>query len=88
MTPAAPSRIDSARRRGHAAKRALAAAAAASFLVAMVLARVSHPGTAAPRAGAARGGSSTAPSDDDFEFGSGTVAPSGGASPQTQTNVS
>jgi hypothetical protein len=84
-------RIEEARRRAAVAKKRLGAVAAASFLVAGVLAYVSHPGTAR---GSSDGASEAATSDeagiagDDFEFNSGAIGPSSGLAPQVQTNVS
>jgi hypothetical protein len=90
MSNAAPSRIEEARRRALTAKQAAAALAAAGFLAVLVLARGSHPGqsNASPgTSGSAGTQSGEESSDDSFEFGSGSVAPSTGT-PQVQTSVS
>ena len=90
MNEKAGSRIEAARRRTASAKRSIGAAAAASFLAAIGLAWASHPG------GASSSGTSVGfesddavpASDDDFDFGSGSLAPSGNAVPQVQSSVS
>ena len=90
------SRIEQARRRAADAKKTLAAAAAAGFVVALGLAYASHPGIAAP--GAAEQGSDLGRLEgddselDDFGFAPGSIAPSTGgdfdSAPQAQTHVS
>jgi hypothetical protein len=79
------SRLEPARRRVGRAKRALTGAAAVGFIAALMLARVSHPGHAAPGSGSASGSASNtviapAVSNDD----DGSVA----QLPQVQTHVS
>jgi hypothetical protein len=84
------SRIAEARRRSAGAKRRLAAAAGASFAAALALAYVSHPGsTGAATTGSANGGGdeSTRPAVT-FDFGSGSIAPSGGSTPGAGTHAS
>jgi len=85
-----PSRIEEARRRALGAKQAAVALAAAGFLAVLLLARGSHPGQASTSSGSS-GSSGTQSgeesSDNSFEFGSGSVAPST-ATPQTQSSVS
>lgn len=85
------SRIAEARRRAAGAKQTAVALAAAGFLAIALLAREAHPATS--KAGGTSGGSAntdsgTSSSDDDFDFGSGSVAPSTGSQPQVQTHVS
>lgn len=83
------SRIEEARRRALGAKQAATALAAAGFLAVLLLARGSHPGQASTSSGSS-GSTGTAgeeSSDDSFDFGSGSVAPSTSA-PQVQTGVS
>jgi hypothetical protein len=66
-------------------------AAAAGFLALVLLARETHPATSKSNGGSggvAASDSSTASSDDGFDFGSGSVAPSNGTQPQVQTHVS
>ena len=84
------SRIEGARRRAAAAKQLAAAGAAVGFLGVLLLARASHPGQAASSSGSSGSSrsSSTARSSGAFSFGSGNVAPSTGAAPQTDTHVS
>jgi hypothetical protein len=77
-------RIAAARGRSAKAKRVLAAAAAASFLAAFVLERTGHSNAAT---------ASTTSASDDTEsgstgFGSGSIAPSAGSTPQVQTHSS
>jgi hypothetical protein len=84
-----PSRLEGARQRTAAAKRALAIGSAVAFGVTTLWAYASHPGSAA-----APGGTGSVVLDDDagedldFDFGSGSVAPSTGAAPDTGTHVS
>jgi len=89
MTQRAPSRLDGARRRAAAVKRALAIGSAAAFGLVALWAHGSHPGVAAVQNG---GGSSGVVSDDDagedFGFGTGSLSPSTGVSPDTGTHVS
>ena len=90
MSEKTGSRIEEARRRTASAKKSIGAAAAAGFLAAVGLAWASHPG-AASSSGTSVGVESddAAPvSDDDFDFGSGSIAPSGNAVPQAQSSVS
>jgi hypothetical protein len=80
-----PSRIEDARRRAARAKKALGTAAAASFLAVAGVASGSHAGAETT------GGTTTdspAYSNDSFDFGSGSIAPSDGAEPQVGTSVS
>jgi hypothetical protein len=86
--PAGPSRVGAARRRAGLAKRAVAVSSAAAFAVALVLARVSHPGHAASQGGSTSGATAVATDDDGFDFGSGSIAPSGGSAPTVQSNGS
>jgi hypothetical protein len=76
------SRLERARRRAGRAKRVLTGAAVVGFAAALMLARVSHPGHAAPTAGSTSS-AVIAPTvgDDD---GGGSVA----QLPQIQTHVS
>jgi hypothetical protein len=93
-----PSRIEEARRRVSRAKTALGAGAAAAFLAVGALAWVTHPGSSrASQASSSSSSSSSAvsedvtgPWDDDgsFDYGSGSLAPSGGSQPQVGTSVS
>jgi hypothetical protein len=79
------SRIESARRRADAVKRGLAILAAASLVVAGVLARATNPGHAATGSGsssAVTSSGSDGSSSDDF-----SIAPSS-SQPQVQTHVS
>jgi hypothetical protein len=81
-----PSRIDDARRRAARAKRALGTAAAAGFLAVAGVAYAGHAGTKATGAGTTD--SPVYSNDDSFDFGSGSIAPSGGSQPQVGTSVS
>ncbi len=85
------SRIEEARRRSAGAKRKLGVAAVASFLVALVLGYVSHPGSTGAsvtsNVGGSGGDGETQP-DSDFDFGTGFIAPSGGGVPSAGTHVS
>jgi hypothetical protein len=87
MTEQFPSRIERGRRRAARAKRALVAGAAASFLAVAGLAYSGHAGANATPSGTS-GDSSTYPDDGSFDFGSGSIAPSGSAQPQVGTGVS
>jgi len=84
------SRLDRARLRATGAKRVLATAAAASFVVALFVARASHPAQAATRSHASgrSSASQAGRTDGGFNFGIGSVTSSGGSTPQVQTNVS
>jgi hypothetical protein len=82
------SRIEQARLRASGAKWALVAGAAASFVAAAGLARVSHPGEHASPSTASSASISDEESDDNFEFDGGTISSSSGAGPNVQTNVS
>ena len=82
-------RLDAARRRAAAAKRALAIASAAAFGLATVWSYESHPGTSAVQSGSA--GAVTLDDANDglgFDFGSGSLAPSAQSTPDTGTHVS
>jgi hypothetical protein len=86
---AAPRRLDAARRRAGVLKRALAAGAAAAFVVTGLAARIAHPGQATSRSGSSGpsrptsvSGDEQSRSSDDF-----AIAPST-AAPQAQTDVS
>ena len=73
-----PSRIQAARDRAVAAKKVLAAAAAALFATVLVGVRLSHPGDAT----AGKGGTSVDQTADDsqsqsFDFGQSDIGPSG-----------
>jgi hypothetical protein len=84
----ASSRIEQARLRASGAKWALVGTAAASFVAAAALARVSHPGEPASTTAVSSASTSEDESDDDFTFGAGTISPSASAPPHVQTNVS
>ena len=90
MSEKTGSRIEEARRRAASAKRSIGAAAVAGFLAAVGLAWVSHPGsTSSSGTSAGFESDDVAPvSDDDLDFGSGSIAPSGSAVPQVQSSVS
>jgi hypothetical protein len=85
----APTRIEGARRRAHAAKRAAAVTAATGFVVALALVRQGHPATTNPNStptgtGSQSGSVRSFESDDDggSTFGGGSIAPpSGGVAP-------
>lgn len=84
------SRIADGRRRSADAKRRLGVAAGASFVAAIALAYVSHPGaTGATTSGDAGvgDGESTRPAAS-FDFGSGSIAPSGGSVAGAGTHAS
>jgi hypothetical protein len=84
------SRIAEGRRRSAGAKRRLGAAAGASFVAALALAYVSHPGqTGATTSGDAGTGEgeSVRPAAN-FDFGNGLIAPQGGSAPGAGTHVS
>ena len=97
MTEPQPSRIAEAKRRALAVKQELAAAAAA-FVAIGGLAWASHPGStpSASSAGSTAADQSTSDENDSSlegdDFGGfdsfGSIAPSGGATPQVQTHVS
>jgi len=89
MTQRAPSRLDGARQRAAATKRALAIGSAAAFGLVGLWAHGSHPGVAAVQN--AGDGSAVVDDDgagDDFGFGTGSLSPSTGVSPDTGTHVS
>ena len=88
MTQPSSSRLDAARRRALATKRAVAVASAAAFAVALVLARASHPGHAASQAGSTGAATATRTDDGSFAFGSGAIAPSSGSTPEVQSSGS
>jgi hypothetical protein len=98
VTERGESRIAEARRRALDAKQKLCVAAAAAFVAIVGLAWASHPGSSSAAASTstdqssvtADDSSSAAEQDDDFGvFNSfGSIAPSGGATPQAQTHVS
>jgi hypothetical protein len=77
--PSAAPRIVEARTRAATAKRAIAVASVTGFLAALVLAKAAHPGhVTASRPSTSNGpstGQSSVESDDDFGFGSGSIAP-------------
>ena len=92
-----PSRIAEAKRRALAAKQRLGVAAAAAFVAVAGLAWASHPGStssASPAGSTSADQSSTDEStlEEEDDFGGfdsfGSIAPSGGATPQAQTHVS
>ena len=99
-----PSRIEEARRRASRAKTALGAGAATAFVLVGALAWASHPGSSRTTQSSSDSSSSTASSDDStyygddgsysyddgsgFNYGSGSISPSGGSQPQTGTSVS
>jgi hypothetical protein len=89
-----PSRIEAARRRAAGAKRFALGAAGVGFLAALLLARAGHPGQSTsssgsvqPQATQSQVQQSQSESDDAFDSGSASIAPST-ATPQVQTNVS
>jgi hypothetical protein len=97
VTERGESRIAEARRRALEAKQKLGVAAGAAFVAIAGLAWASHPGsstaagsTSADQSSVTADGSSSAEQNDDFGgFNSfGSIAPSGGATPQAQTHVS
>ena len=84
-------RIEAARRRASGAKQIAVAAAAAGFLATLLLARASHPGQAATSPSSRAGSQSriqSSSSDDTFDYGSASVAPSSSSSSQARTGVS
>ena len=95
-----PSRIEEARRRASRAKTALGAGAATAFLAVGALAWVSHPGSSRTTQSSSGSSSTAASSSDDstyfgssdddsgFNYGSGSITPSGGSQPQVGTSVS
>jgi len=97
MSEQQPSRITEAKRRALAAKQKLGVAAAAAFVAVAGLAWASHPGsTASASSGGSTSADQSSTDDSTFEqnddFGGfdsfGSIAPSGGATPQAQTHVS
>jgi hypothetical protein len=93
MTSRGSSRISDAKQRAFDAKQKLAAAAVAGFVAVAWLAWSSHPGnsaTATPSGDGSLHRRDTLLDDDGFDgFDSfGSIAPSGGVSPQVQTGVS
>jgi len=92
VTGHTPTRIEHARLRAAWAKRAAAGASAAAFLVALLLARASHPGHAGTAASTSSGSAATGDvSDDDgaaFDFGSGSIGPAGGGVSGVRSGVS
>ncbi|MGZ4308515.1 MAG: hypothetical protein ACXVZ2_12575 [Gaiellaceae bacterium] len=86
----APSRIEDARRRAADAKQLAVAAAAVGFLVALILARASHPGQAASSPSRSSDGSSSrSQNGSGTQLGSGYVVPyAGGDAVVTETHVS
>ena len=88
----ASSRIEEARTRAAAAKRAMLVAAVAGFLAVFVLTRASHPGhtTAAHQPPAPSVVPANGESDDDgFGFGSGSIAPqTANVAPSVSTHTS
>jgi hypothetical protein len=90
---AAPSRIETARRRAASAKQIALVGAAAGFVAVVLLAKASHPGTHSSVSGTSQPTQSTGESesesdDGNFGFGQSSVSPSGSAQPQAQTSVS
>ncbi len=81
------SRIDAGRMRAAAAKRAVALAAAGGFVVAVGLARHTHPGAAAARGSSLPPPARLAAEVQGSSLGAGAIAPSG-AAPQAQTATS
>ncbi len=91
MTQRPPSRLDGARQRAAAAKRGLAIGSAAAFGLVALWAHGSHPGVAAVQNGGDGSAVLTDDDDDDVEdfgFGSGSISPSIGGTPDTGTHVS
>jgi hypothetical protein len=85
------SRIEEARLRAAGAKQLAVAAAVAGFLVALLLARASHPGQAASSHLTSRSTGSRSDSQDDgsLQFGQSYVAPSANqGAPEGSTHVS
>jgi hypothetical protein len=92
MSEGVPSRIEEARQRASVAKQAAVVLAAAGFLAVLLLARGSHAGASgvSSTSGSTSSFSSTSTSnqsDDEFSYGSPSVAPSTGSA-QAQTSVS
>jgi hypothetical protein len=95
MSEAVPSRIEEARQRASVAKQAAVALAAAGFLAVLLFARSSHAGASgvSSTSGSTSSSSSSSStstsnqSDDEFSYGSPSVAPSTGSA-QAQTSVS
>jgi hypothetical protein len=93
-----PSRIEEARRRASRAKTALGAGAATAFVLVGALAWASHPGSSRTTQSSSDSSSSSTASSDDgydsdddgssFDYGSGSISPSGGSQPQVGTSVS
>jgi hypothetical protein len=91
--PLPQSRLEGARRRARAAKRAAAGVAAALFALGLVAARASHPGAAATTSPTAEDPDELLQwlSDQGFtqdSFGSGSIAPSVVTKPPAQTSTS
>ena len=98
MTEPQPSRIAEAKRRALAVKQKLGVAAAAAFVASALSRGRATPGRRPrhPRAGSTAANQSTSDENDSSlegdDFGGfdsfGSIAPSGGATPQVQTHVS
>jgi hypothetical protein len=98
MNEQQPSRIAEAKRRALAAKQKLGMAAAAVFVAVAGLAWASHPGSTSSASSAGSTSADQSSTDDDStseesdDYGGfdsfGSIAPSGGATPQVQTHVS
>jgi hypothetical protein len=87
------SRIELARRRLQIARRAIGVVAAAGFVVFVLVARASHPGSGTSPAVAGSSATPAATSEQDdsfgFDFGQGSIAPStGGSVPSVQSGGS
>jgi hypothetical protein len=82
-----PSRIETGRRRAQTAKRGVAVVAAASFVVALLLARESHPGHGGTGSTATSSSDETA-NDDGLALTPESFGSSSSALPQVQTHVS
>jgi hypothetical protein len=84
------SRIELARHRLKIARRAIGIAAAAGFVVFAFAARASHPGSGAKSAATTSSEVSTSDSetDDGFDFGEPSIAPSTGGGFSTQSGGS
>ena len=91
MTPPSPSRIEQVRVRATGMKRTIAAVAAAAFVAAFVLSRISHPGVVSGSSSSNTGGSAPSATAEDgggLDSGGGPIGSSGGGAPDVQTNVS
>lgn len=88
MSERPASRLDGARRRAAAVKRALAVGSLAAFGVAALWAHGSHPGDSAVQSNDNGAVTLDDRSDQSFGFGSGALAPSDGVAPDTSTHVS